>query len=242
VEAKLTDPLLPRSRLAAINDDIVALNPDKYLLVFEPRAEGSLATATCTAEIFVAACQSAARVLHAMHAKRLLHCDLSLSNILTLSNGRVILNDFGSVQEAGTLRLDKDFACTPMYATHRLGQPPGLDDVEELMYDGLDDVEALIYVLVAFARRTPFALASVPHRYLPWDKGAIPQKLLRIVKRDAVTVAPSNGDSLLAFLKADYESCSDSASQAALATALSLLLVVRRELFGVVQSRAEWRY
>lgn len=138
-----------------------SLNPGSNLLLLTPVADGTLADVTCTAALFVSACWAGATVLNALHADGFVHGDISLTNMLVHSN-RVLVNDFGSTAKVNTL-------CNAVPSTELFRSGRIRTSEPNKAYEALFDWEALFYVLVAFARRTSWALKR-HRRVLPFER------------------------------------------------------------------------
>lgn len=180
---------------SAIMVEARRVNPGVHFLLLTPVADDTLGGVACTADLFVSACHAGASVLKALHNDDLVHGDLSLTNMLVRDN-KVLVNDFGSTTRLPA--LCKHITATTLFCSCFF------EDKQPYKPDF--DWEALFYVLVAFARRTAWALKR-HRRSLPFEdvidaqlqqaKAAdlFKSKVLALVEKDATALglAPRRG-------------------------------------------------
>jgi hypothetical protein len=162
-KVELAVPRSMRSKITVVAAEehlsMTQLNPALPLLVLQPRACFTLASAVCTATLFVEVCHTLGEVLGAMHDGGYVHGDLSLTNILVLADMAVVLNDFGSVARIGAAA--REVPRTQLFASHLLKS-------DSELYHPISDWLAAFYVLASFGRCTHFAKASASRRLLPF--------------------------------------------------------------------------
>jgi serine/threonine protein kinase len=141
-----------------------------------------------------AACRSlrdAASISGVLHARRLVHRDLSPRNLLCMPSGRLKLIDFGALTPFGT---SKQLVGTPPYVAPEAERSAELDQRTDLFALG-----ALAYWLMtgvhAFPART---LADLPRH---WAREPVPpSQLLRLLKVVDLEPIPAELDALVASL------------------------------------------
>ncbi|HEY6559159.1 MAG TPA: protein kinase [Polyangiaceae bacterium] len=132
-----------------------------------------------------------ASILGVLHARRLLHRDLSARNLIETKAGRLKLIDFGALASFG---VASDIAGTPPFVAPEALRIGYLDQRSDLFSLG-----ALGYWLVtgqhAFAARS---LAELP---LAWEREpALVSRLVRDLANSALEVPPAEFDELLTLL------------------------------------------
>jgi len=135
--------------------------------------------------------RDAASILGLLHARRLLHRDLSPRNLLRSRSGRLKLIDFGALASFG---INREIVGTPPFVAPEVLRAAPLDQRTDLFALG-----ALAYWLVTGAHAFPArTLAELPSL---WEHElALPSELLALLKSEELEPLPRELDALIASL------------------------------------------